>query len=235
MATPSQEINLPDDFAGQVRLFPLPNLVLFPGALQALHIFEPRYCDMLDDALHSDHLVSMALLKPGWEVNFTGRPPIEDVICIGKVLSHSPTEDHRHNILLAGLRRARIVREIPGSETFRRAEVHLLEDEYPESGVSERSGLRQRLANLIEAMIPPSHASDLMQQLLGKTVPLGILTDMIASALKMPIVNKQRLLATVDVDVRCKLLIDAIQSERERNLGDSRRNPPGFPPPFSNN
>ena len=52
----------PQDFCGTVRLFPLPNLVLFPNVLQPLHIFEPRYCDMLAEAMSSDRLIAMAFL-----------------------------------------------------------------------------------------------------------------------------------------------------------------------------
>ncbi len=57
----------PDDFSGRVRLFPLPNLVLFPHVVQPLHMFEPRYCEMLQDALAGDRLLAMVLLEQGWE------------------------------------------------------------------------------------------------------------------------------------------------------------------------
>src|SRR5690606_13957053 len=102
----------PDDFSGRVRLFPLPNLVLFPHVVQPLHIFEPRYCEMLMDALAGDRLIAMALLQQGWEHNYLARPAIASVCCIGKIISHAPTEDQRHNILLVGVKRARIVTEL---------------------------------------------------------------------------------------------------------------------------
>ena len=55
------DLNLPKDFDNEVRLFPLPELVLFPGVMQGLHIFEPRYLTMLDDVLKTDHrLIGMA-------------------------------------------------------------------------------------------------------------------------------------------------------------------------------
>ena len=56
---------LPDDFDGRVRLFPLPELVLFPHAMQPLHIFEPRYCEMLGEAMAGDHLIAMSTLTGG--------------------------------------------------------------------------------------------------------------------------------------------------------------------------
>ena len=65
-----EKLGLPTDFDGIVRLFPLPNLVMFPHVIQALHIFEPRYCEMLSEALESDHLITMAVLEPGWESHY---------------------------------------------------------------------------------------------------------------------------------------------------------------------
>ena len=63
----SGDASHPDDFSGPVRLFPLPNLVLFPYVLQPLHIFQPRYRELMADALHDDRLIALATLKPGWE------------------------------------------------------------------------------------------------------------------------------------------------------------------------
>ena len=59
--------DLPTDFDGQARLFPLSDLVMFPNNLLPLHIFESRYCEMLEDATRSDQLIAMATLLPGFE------------------------------------------------------------------------------------------------------------------------------------------------------------------------
>src|SRR5438132_9947498 len=63
-------------FNGLARLFPLPNLVLFPHVVQGLHIFEPRYRQLMTDALAADKLISVVLLKPGWEDDYEEKPPI---------------------------------------------------------------------------------------------------------------------------------------------------------------
>ena len=73
----------PQEFSGKVRLFPLPNLVLFPHVMQPLHIFEPRYRFLLEDALATDRLIAMALLAPGWENDYEGRPPLYPMACLG--------------------------------------------------------------------------------------------------------------------------------------------------------
>ena len=56
-------------------IFPLPNVVLFPNVFLPLHIFEPRYREMVADALDSDRMIGMVLLQPGWEHEYEGRPP----------------------------------------------------------------------------------------------------------------------------------------------------------------
>src|SRR5215469_8637081 len=87
------------DFAGTVRLFPLPNLVLFPHVMQPLHIFEPRYRNLLEDALAADRLIAMALLEPGWESDYEGRPPLGTMACLGRVATHHRLPDGTYNLL----------------------------------------------------------------------------------------------------------------------------------------
>src|SRR5687767_7158030 len=98
------------DFAA-VPLFPLPSVVLFPRAVLPLHIFEDRYRAMTADALAGDKVVAMALLKAGWEKSYYGRPAIEPVVCVGKILSHEKLPDGKYNFLLQGVQRARVIRE----------------------------------------------------------------------------------------------------------------------------
>src|ERR1041384_3715325 len=92
----------PDTFSGRARLFPLPNLVMFPHVVQPLHIFEPRYREMLEDALASDRLIAMALLAPGWEDDYHGRPALYPTACLGRVTTSHRLEDGRYNLLLEG-------------------------------------------------------------------------------------------------------------------------------------
>src|SRR5690348_13006239 len=98
-------------FAGGVRLFPLPNLVLFPHVMQPLHIFEPRYRSLLEDALSADRLIAMAVLEPGWESDYEGRPPLSSMACLGRVATYRRLPDGTYNLLLLGLQRIKLVRE----------------------------------------------------------------------------------------------------------------------------
>ena len=92
-------------------LFPLPNVVLFPNVFLPLHIFEPRYREMVADALAGDRLIGMVLLRPGWEHDYEGRPPVYPIGCSGVITHVERLPDGRYNIVLRGLERFRIVEE----------------------------------------------------------------------------------------------------------------------------
>src|SRR5262249_60321048 len=92
-------------------LFPLPNVLLFPTVFLPLHIFEPRYREMVADALAADRMLGMALLRPGWDRDYEGRPPIYPIGCSGVMTHVERLGDGRYNIGLRGLERVRIVGE----------------------------------------------------------------------------------------------------------------------------
>src|SRR5262245_58032139 len=127
-----------------VRLFPLPNLVLFPNVVQPLHIFEPRYRQMTADALAGDRLIAMALLKPGWEKNYEGAPAVHPIACLGRILAEQPLEDGRYNLLVRGEMRVRLVEEFDGGKLYRTFRVEPVADLGVPEGKVERD-LRRRL------------------------------------------------------------------------------------------
>jgi len=96
--------------ARRLPLFPLPGVVLLPGTLLPLHIFEPRYRAMVADALEGDRLIGMAMLKPGWE-QAEEPPPIYEVGGAGEIVESEELEDGRSNIILEGRFRYRILGE----------------------------------------------------------------------------------------------------------------------------
>ena len=100
-----------------IPLFPLPNVVLFPNVSLPLHIFEPRYRDMVADALDGDRIIGMVLLRPGWEADYEGRPPIYPVGCAGLITHAERLPDGRYNIVL---QRAREIPD-PATRTTQRA------------------------------------------------------------------------------------------------------------------
>ncbi len=86
----------------RIPIFPLPSTVLFPGLPLPLHVFEPRYRGMVEDALAGERVIGMVLLKPGWESDYEGAPPVFPIGCLGRIDHAEPLPDGRFNILLTG-------------------------------------------------------------------------------------------------------------------------------------
>ena len=133
-------------------LFPLPTVVLFPNVFLPLHIFEQRYREMIADALTGDRLIGMVLLKPGWEPNYEGRPPVYPIGCSGLMTHVERLSDGHYNIVLRGVERFRVIEE-DHSRTYRRAIVEPIVDEglTPDDRIAIR---RQR--GKLEAMLAPA-------------------------------------------------------------------------------
>ena len=237
---------LPDDFDGRVRLFPLPDLVVFPHSMQPLHIFEPRYCEMLAESLQHDRLIAMATLTGGMVGSAGEAPAIASTVCIGRIISHAEVEDDRHNILLVGTNRARVIREVDAGRPFRIAEVQVDADVYPPTGADSRLVLKADLLKAFGTVIPPAaNVQQNLHELMAGQMGLGPITDIISYTLPFDLDAKLKLLAEPDVDVRAQQLIDLLESGEIQLHSvtveeQTIEAPPGsgsgeFPPPFSLN
>ena len=244
---------LPDDFDGKVRLFPLPELVMFPHAMQPLHIFEPRYCEMLGESLASDNLIAMATIanqSVTASVSLTASPEIASTVCIGRIISHSELEGDRHNILLVGIQRAQIRQELETVRPFRIAEVDVHGDIYPPNGASHRQALKVDLLDAFASVIPRSQKSaESLHELMAGQMGLGPITDIISYTLPFAVKEKLSLLAMADVDLRAQQLVALLRSgsvqlhstsdeeqacDIDNESGNSGEGDT-FPPPFSLN
>jgi Lon protease-like protein len=220
-----------EDFTGVARLFPLPNVVLFPHVVQPLHIFEPRYRQMTADALAGDRLIAMVLLRPGWEADYEARPALHSVACLGHIGAEQQLPDGRYNLLLRGLSRARIVAEVPTAKLYRSARVELLGDETP--GADESRRLRRELGTVVMPWLPEqSEACKQIQQLLDGEVPLGVVCDALGFVLPLPVENKQHLLEELEVSRRVRALLSLLSKSKPPSPDNEERE---FPPGFSSN
>lgn len=222
-------------FAGKARLFPLPDLVMFPHVLQPLHIFEPRYRAMFEAAMADDQLIAMAVLAPGWEQNYEGRPALESYACLGRVATHQRLPDGRYNLLLQGVRRVKLLRELPPAHAFREAHVAVCDDVYPPDLTPARPQLRRRLVDCFKQLLPKLPAAhEQLDQLLGSEIPLGMLTDLVAYSLDLGHELKVRLLGEVHVDRRAQLLLERLDRMASEPFGKPAQ-ANEFPPRFSQN
>lgn len=223
------------DFSGEVSLFPLPNLVLFPHVVQPLHIFEARYRQMVADSLASDRLLSMALLCHNAEKHPGTLPRIHPVICVGRIFREERLPDGRFNLLLHGVSRARIIQELPSSgKLYRRASVELLE-EVPAASKEVEESLRGSLLQQIDSWFGGQpEARSQIRKLFKSELPLGSLCDILAFALPLDAELKQELLELVDIEERGQLLLTSLRENKE-TLAESASSKRKFPPDFGTN
>ncbi|HEX4414280.1 MAG TPA: LON peptidase substrate-binding domain-containing protein [Lacipirellulaceae bacterium] len=220
-------------FTGQARLFPLPNLVLYPHVMQPLHIFEDRYREMLEDALAGDQLIAMAVLEPGWETDYESRPPVSQFACLGKVVTHCRTEDGRYNMLLMGVGRVRIVQELAPLRSFRQARVELLEDSYDFASTCDRKRVQDELMAAFQRHLPSScELPEHLESVLSNELPLGFLTDLAAYALTLTPEVKLQLLGECCVRKRAETLLREVKGFAPQ---PAKKSALIFPPAFSDN
>lgn len=191
-----------------VRLFPLPNVVLFPRAILPLHIFEERYKQMVADALADDGKIAMALLEPGWVREYYNQPRIAPVICVGRIISYEQLPDGKYNLLLQGLTRATIEKEVAG-KPYRRARVlPIAETPVAEIDLScERWRLNELFLQADLGEIGKHYA-----ELVASGLKTPDVADLLAFHLFEKTEFKQSLLAEADVAVRVRRIVDHLQS-----------------------
>jgi Lon protease-like protein len=181
-----------------IPLFPLPDVVLFPGMPLSLHIFEPRYRRMVEDVQTGDRVVGMTLLRPGYEADYYGTPDVYPIGCAGGLEHCEPLVDGRFNIVLKGLTRFRIEREHPG-RPYRRADVSPLADDLGEPLALE-SARKKVMAAIGQAADGP--AVLVMQP----ELPHDVFVNALCQSLTLSPVERQSLVETGSVLARYERL-----------------------------
>jgi Lon protease-like protein len=181
-----------------VPLFPLPDVVLFPGAVLPLHIFEPRYRAMVADALLGQRVVAVALLKRGFEPLYkTSRAPIHGTVGVGRILEAAALEDGNYHMLLRGEARARILEELPG-RPYRFARIEVIEPSC-NAPADDVDGLRRRLRSAALRVLAEDQSDrERWKELFRSVKDLGTISDLIASGLPLTGELRQTMLAEAD-------------------------------------
>jgi hypothetical protein len=188
-----------------IPVFPLPNVVLFPNVFLPLHVFEPRYRQMVGDALNGDRIIGIVLLQPGWEADYDGRPAVYAIGCAGVITHADRLADGRFNIVLRGMEKFRITGE-ERDTSYRVARVDAVPEPAAESVRGEMRAERRRLEALLvprpegqpDAKIPSSMADE-------------DLVNALAQYLEFEPVEKQALLERDGVLLRCRSLIELLE------------------------
>ena len=192
----------------RLPIFPLPGVQLFPHALLPLHVFEPRYRDMVRDAMAGERLIAVASFEPGFEANYHGRPAVRPIIGVGAVVGHEALAEGRANIVLRGLARARIERELPPAESYRLVEAARVDDSV--AAGFDSAAARDTLVLLADqlALKLPS-GGDTLRELARSQPDLGALVDVLSAALVTDPDDRQALLEDLDVAAR----VDRVSGE----------------------
>lgn len=136
------------DFQQPAAVFPLRDAVLLPHSVMPLHIFEPRYCRMVSDALDSVGFIAMGVFRG--EVAdadyLTGRPPLRRCACLGYIRAYETLSEGRFLLLLQGIARVRLTDEIE-HEPYRIIRLQPLLEEQDDAGLAR---LRERMAALLD-------------------------------------------------------------------------------------
>jgi Lon protease-like protein len=208
-------------------LFPLPNVVFYPHTRMPLHIFEPRYRQLISDVLDADQRFGIVLPRAGWEADYYGRPPLHEYGTMGTIEQALPLDDGRFNILIRGDVRFRIVGET-SHLPYRIARVV----EVPETpaDATEAYAQRQWLAELSRQYLHYLPKQDSVPEI--DTVGLDALTNALIMSLNLDVEQKQRLLEVDDLLERAEQVGTELQSRIEslqflhpfRREGDPTRN-----------
>lgn len=200
---PEPSFPIPD----RIPLFPLPNTVFFPKTYLPLHVFEPRYREMVADASVRGQCIGMVLLKEGWEQGYGGNPPVFEVGCVGRIVSAQPLQDGRYNILLQGLRRFAIQSQ-GYDKPYREARIELKPEE---TDTALEPSTRADLLRAVGDYLRSCEEGPYWRELLRLDIPDEILVNHLSVGLECTPLEKQFLLEAETLRQRARRLNDLLQ------------------------
>jgi Lon protease-like protein len=191
-----------------IPIFPLPNVVLFPNVFLPLHIFEPRYRQLVDEALEGDRIIGMVLLKPGYESDYEGRPQTYPTGCSGLITHEEKLEDGRYNLVLRGLEKFSIQSEEPAAvgRLYRSAVISPLHESVTPNGRLALRLERQRLQHLLETRFGGHLDPRLPDSMADED-----LINTLAQYLEFEPLEKLALLECESPIVRCRTMIELLE------------------------
>ena len=207
----------------QVAVFPLNGAVLLPACDLPLNIFEPRYLNMIDDALKSDRLIGMVQKQEGRLARIGG---------LGRITQFSESEDGRYLIVLKGLKRFSITSEADVKTPYRQAKISfdgfeadadIHNARQTSEALSGKSGDRTALTVAMKALAK-TLGVQLDWESLGE-IPLPILINQSAMISPFAAEDKQSLLEAVSTDDRRRLLIGLMHLYASKDMGQKPDQP----------
>lgn len=211
-----------EDLPKVVPIFPLEGSIVFPRGNLPLNVFEPRYLNMVDDAMYSDRVVGMIqpLLVDSTDEQPTGEnPPLLKIGCLGRINSYSETDDGRYMVNLRGLCRFQIVEETEMTRPYRMANVtydNFLYDMKPVS-TKEPDISRENLISALKTYLAANAIKTDWDAV--KDAPMETLINALASGCPFSSIEKQMLLEFPTLQARGEALISLLHMDASGNSG----------------
>ena len=199
----------------QVPVFPLPQVVLFPGALMPLHIFEPRYRAMTRDVLASTRRLCIVQIPEDHSIDDYGQPQIAAIAGVGEIVKCDALPDGRFNMLVEGKARAR-VQELPFKRPYRKADITILSGESDSADPAMVRALVST-ATRVAGVVRQCHPG--FRFCLPQTEDPGLVVDSCAHYLVLDGSERQKLLETLDVGERVERCLEYLIAQQTL-LGD---------------
>lgn len=196
----------------RISIFPLPGALLFPGLQLPLHIFEPRYRAMVQDALARDRRIGMIQPQRAEE-----GAPLFRIGCLGKIADVEALDDGRFNLVLEGESRFRVLRELDAATAFRQVEAELVPEEpHPALAPVERALFEREARNFADAQ---GYAVDweAVTRLDDEALINGV-----CQIAPFDLAAKQALVEADTINQRCELLVQLMQFFGRRDRDDGR-------------
>lgn len=198
------EFHLVSPALGRLKVFPLPEGVLLPGGALPLRVFEPRYRALVREALRGDRVLAVAMLAPGWEAGYAGRPPLRPIAGAGLLEEAERQPDGTYHVLVRGVARVRLGREHRPEKLYREIEASLVE-EIPLADPRQVETVRRALLPLSESL--PEELAGSLSRAAAQVSDPGSLLDLVAAALFDDAQALQDVLEALDVEARLRRVL----------------------------
>ncbi len=198
-----------EELPKEIPVFPLSNFIIFPGSTVPLNIFEPRYIQMVDESMKKNRIIGLIQPKKGENLK---NPDLFNVGCIGKITSFNETEDGRYLIILSGIIRFTIIKEIKHDKLFRKFIVNY--DNFIEDLIKQSSNLKFSELSLIfeklKSLFIKKGYTINWQQIKKQNV--NEIVDNLSMASPFSLEEKQILLESKNINIRKKQLEEILKT-----------------------
>jgi hypothetical protein len=195
--------------------------VLFPNVFLPLHVFEERYRQMFTEALAGDRMIGMVLLRPGYEADDDGQPPIYGTGCSGLITHAERMDDGRYNVVLRGLEKFRIDHEEAPAvgRLYRSAVVAPVHEALVDGDRDQLRRERQRLEQLLAPLFTGA-----LESSLPAAMPDDDLVNALAQYLDFDPLEKLALLERDGALARCRSMMELLEMKAmlKADTGESR-------------